>query len=182
MEKNKSVEDYLSGLSDEQLNGDFDEIFRSAPKADQVLCSVSRNSCLQKCASKKWLVITYGLLSLVFASAGSYFSGTITTLERRFKIPSKNLGLISTGNDISSLILSAFISYYGGKKHRPRLIGLGLFLIACHCLINASPHFLFGAGSEAIALTRQNENYQDFHNNSLVVNENEKLLCRPHRE
>lgn len=183
MDKNKKVEEFLSKLSDEQLNGDFDEIFKTAPKSEQVLCcSSNQNSRLQKFATKKWLVFVYGLLSLVFASVGSYFGGTITTLEKRFKIPSKNLGIISTGNDISSLVLSAFISYYGGKQHRPRFIGLGLFLIACHCFLNALPHFVFGGGSEAIELTQEYGNKYEFSNNSLVINENEKLLCRPNRE
>lgn len=178
-----TVDEYVACLSDDKLNGDFDELFRYAPLDSETACGVNgicQNSFLQRFASKKWLVFVYGCLSLTFASAGSYFSATITTLEKRFKISSKNLGIISTGNDISSLILSAFISYYGGKKHRPRFIGLGLFLIAIHCLINASPHLIYGGGQEAIDLTVQS----DYANNSILLmnDDNEKLLCRPNRE
>jgi solute carrier organic anion transporter family, member 5A len=180
--ENKKLDEFLSKLSDEQLNSDFNEIYRVAPKSEQVLCSSNQNSCLQKFATKKWLVVVYGLLTLVFASSGSYFGGTITTLEKRFKIPSKNLGLISTGNDISSLFLTSFIAYYGGKQHRPRFIGLGLFLIACHCFLNALPHFIYGGGSEALALTKEYDQQQDFVNNSIIENDNEKLLCRPNRK
>lgn len=184
-----TVDEYLANLSDEKLNGDFGEIFNSAPIDAITSCGASnaicRNEFFQKFASKKWLVIVYGILSLIFASAGSYFSATITTLEKRFKISSKNLGIISTGNDISALILSAFISYYGGKKHRPRLIGLGLVLIALHCIINASPHLIYGGGQEAYDLTVEGEKMNQNHSNSsnsTMTDDNEKLLCRPNRE
>lgn len=57
----------------------------------------------------------------------AYFNGTITTIEKRFKIPSKNTGLISVGNDISQMMVSAVLSYYAGRGHRPRWIGFGKF-------------------------------------------------------
>lgn len=181
-----TVAEYLASLSDEKLNGDFDEIFRSAPQDSDTSCASNRicqTKFMQKFASKKWLVIVYGILSLIFGSAGSYFSATITTLEKRFKISSKNLGIISTGNDISALILSAFISYYGGKKHRPRLIGFGLILIAMHCIINASPHLIYGGGQEAYDLTVEGEEISHSNNsNTTLIDDNEKLLCRPNRE
>lgn len=39
-------------------------------------------------------------------------------MEKRFKIPSKNMGFIATGNDITSFMLSSFIAYYGGRGRR----------------------------------------------------------------
>jgi Na+/melibiose symporter-like transporter len=118
-------------------------------------------------------------LSFVFASAGSYFSGTITTIEKRFKIPSKNIGIISVGNDISSLFLSIFIAYYGGKSHRPRWIAIGLVLIVLNAIITASPHFIYGSGSEALSLTTE---YGGVKNEGQSTEfreaENRKLLCR----
>lgn len=124
-------------------------------------------------------MLIYGVLSLVFASAGSYFNATITTIEKRYKIPSKNMGIISVGNDVSSLFLSAFIAYYGGKSHRPRWISIGLVAIVLYCLMTASPHFLYGAGSESLSLTveyRGTKNQQETHEAQLV--ENRKMLCR----
>lgn len=121
----------------------------------------------------------YGLLSFVFASAGSYFNGTITTIEKRYKIPSKNIGIISVGNDISSLFLSVFIAYYGGKSHRPRWIAVGLFLIVLNSIITAMPHFIYGSGSEALSLTEEYGGVKD-EGQSLEFQEieNRKLLCR----
>lgn len=48
--------------------------------------------CLQKFANKKAYVFLYGLLGCVCSAAYAYFNGTITTLEKRFKIPSRTTG------------------------------------------------------------------------------------------
>jgi solute carrier organic anion transporter family, member 5A len=122
-------------------------------------------------------VLSYGLISLVFSAAGAYFNGTITTVEKRFKIPSKNMGIISVGNDISALFLSPFIAYYGGKSNRPRWIGVGMIAIVFYCIMTAMPHFIFGPGEQAFALTAeygavrgQSDEKEDI--------ANRKLLCR----
>lgn len=47
---------------------------------------------LQRFANKKAYVFLYGLLGCVCSAAYAYFNGTITTLEKRFKIPSKTTG------------------------------------------------------------------------------------------
>jgi hypothetical protein len=60
-------------------------------------------------------VLVFGVVGLIFASTHSYYNGTITSIEKRFKIPSKNIGIIATGNDITSLLLSTFIAYYVGN-------------------------------------------------------------------
>lgn len=134
---------------------------------------------LLRFANKKVLVVLYGFLSLVFASAGSYFSAIITTIEKRYKLSSKSMGFISVGNHISSLLLSAFIAYYGGKSHRPRLIGLGLFMIVLSCLITASPHFFYGPGEEALSLTVEYGAEMNVRRSSEAKEaENRKLLCR----
>lgn len=130
-------------------------------------------------ANKKVLVLIYGVLSLVFASASSYFNATITTIEKRYKIPSKNMGIISVGNDVSSLFLSVFIAYYGGKSHRPRWISIGLVSIVAYCLMTAAPHFIYGPGEESLSLTaeyRGVKNEKDSLAAQLV--DSQKVLCR----
>lgn len=47
---------------------------------------------LQRFANKKAYVILYGLLGCLFSATYAYFNGTITTLEKRFKIPSRTTG------------------------------------------------------------------------------------------
>lgn len=66
-------------------------------------------------ANKKCFIFVFGVVGLIFASSHAYYNGTITTMEKRFKIPSKNMGFIATGNDITGFLLSTFIAYYGGR-------------------------------------------------------------------
>lgn len=76
-------------------------------------------------ANKKVYVFLYGLIGCLYSACYAYFNGTITTLEKRYKIPSRNTGIISVGNDISQLLVSAVLSYYAGKGHRPRWMAFG---------------------------------------------------------
>lgn len=84
-------------------------------------CKKSRNSQSMnenRFANKKAFIFVFGIIGLLFASSHAYYNGTITTVEKRFKISSKNMGFIATGNDISSFIVTIFIAYYGGKGER----------------------------------------------------------------
>lgn len=97
----------------------------------------------------------YGTIGLLFSAMFAYFNGTISTLEKLFKIPSRNAGIIMVGNDIGSLLLSSFLGYYCANGHRPRWIAFGVLTFAVFCLMNASPHFLFGVGTNVMQLTSE---------------------------
>lgn len=43
-------------------------------------------------ASARWFVFVYGMLGAIRASHGSYSSVTLSTLEKRFKLPSQTTG------------------------------------------------------------------------------------------
>lgn len=64
-----------------------------------------KGCCLQKFANKKAYVILYGLLGCIFSASFAYFNGTITTLEKRFKIPSRTTGKIYLYSSIIIIIL-----------------------------------------------------------------------------
>ncbi|XP_078039882.1 organic anion transporting polypeptide 33Ea [Augochlora pura] len=105
-------------------------------------------------ATSRTFIVVYGLLGTVQAMAFIYIVVTLTTLEKRFKIPSRTTGLILSGNEISE-ILSLILTYYGGSGHRPRWMAIGVGLSAFSCLVLALPHFLFGPGRDAMALTKE---------------------------
>ncbi|KAG5674919.1 hypothetical protein PVAND_004864 [Polypedilum vanderplanki] len=179
--KHISLEEYVSQLSDEALNGDFEEIYKCAPLSKEVICGLGsiRGRFLQKFANKKAFVLVFGVTGLIFASTHSYYNGIITTIEKRFKIPSKNIGLIATGNDITSLLLSTFIAYYVGKGQRPRWLALSILIVIVYCFINAAPHFVFGPGEEALSLTSEYGAVMDEeHSRELQENKDKRLLCR----
>lgn len=50
---------------------------------------------MQKFASKKTYVIVYGLTGSFYLALSTYFVGTISTLEKRFQIPSFYIGKMS---------------------------------------------------------------------------------------
>ncbi|XP_029661643.1 solute carrier organic anion transporter family member 74D isoform X1 [Formica exsecta] len=109
---------------------------------------------LRNRATPKHFIAVYGLLGTVQAMAFIYIVVTLTTLEKRFKIPSRTTGLILSGNEISQ-ILSLILTYYGGSSHRPRWIAVGVGLSALSCLVLALPHFIYGPGKDALALTKE---------------------------
>uniref|UniRef100_A0A8C7XKS3 Solute carrier organic anion transporter family member n=1 Tax=Oryzias sinensis TaxID=183150 RepID=A0A8C7XKS3_9TELE len=89
------------------------------------------------------------LVSLAFAYfakafGGAYMKSSITQIERRFDIPSSLTGVIDGGFEMGNLLVIAFVSYFGAKLHRPRLIGIGCLLMATGSFLTALPHFFQG--------------------------------------
>lgn len=109
---------------------------------------------LRNRATPRTFIVVYGLLGTVQSMAFIYIIVTLTTLEKRFKIPSRTTGLILSGNEISQ-ILSLILTYYGGSSHRPRWIAVGVGFSALSCLVLALPHFIYGPGKDALALTKE---------------------------
>ncbi|KAM9854608.1 solute carrier organic anion transporter family member 1C1-like [Aulostomus maculatus] len=76
--------------------------------------------------------------------SGSYMKSTITQLERRFDIPSYLIGIIDGSFEIGNLLVIAFVSYFGARLHRPKIIAVGCVLMSLGTLLIAMPHFIFG--------------------------------------
>lgn len=122
-------------------------------------------------------------------------------MEKRFKISSQNMGFIATGNDITSFLISTLVAYVGGRGeifidnalegfaivlssssiagHRPRWMAFGVITIVIYCLMNVTPHFLYGAGDDALSLTVEHGAVQDDKQTKAVQeSRNRKLLCQ----
>jgi hypothetical protein len=65
----------------------------------------------------------------------------ITTLERRFDLPSSKSGLIASSNDFLAFFLVLVISFYGSERHKPKLIGIGVIVLGLGSFIFSIPHF-----------------------------------------
>uniref|UniRef100_A0A8C9YPE9 Solute carrier organic anion transporter family member n=1 Tax=Sander lucioperca TaxID=283035 RepID=A0A8C9YPE9_SANLU len=78
------------------------------------------------------------------ALSGSYMKSTITQLERRFDIPSYLIGVIDGSFEMGNLLVIAFVSYFGAKLHRPKIIAVGCVLMSIGTFIIALPHFIIG--------------------------------------
>ena len=51
------------------------------------------------------------------------------------------------------IFVSPIFSYYTGKGHRPRWVGLGIYTVVLSTIISALPHFLYGAGEDVLDFT-----------------------------
>lgn len=80
-------------LTSEDFN-EYSDMFRDMPLTEETTCGLwfVRGSFLQKFANKKVYVFLYGLLGCFNSATYAYFNGTITSLEKRFKIPSRTTG------------------------------------------------------------------------------------------
>ncbi|KAK3879849.1 hypothetical protein Pcinc_015613 [Petrolisthes cinctipes] len=109
---------------------------------------------LQWFATKEVYMLVYSLVGVTQGMFFTYSVSVISTIEKRFKLTSKETGLLLTGNDISQVLLAIFLSYYATFGHRPRWLGVGALLTAASCLTAALPHLIYGPGRDALEAVR----------------------------
>ncbi|XP_064548299.1 solute carrier organic anion transporter family member 74D-like [Drosophila montana] len=170
--KQSAIEKKVQELKDPKISA-----LEAEDDSKDITCGfwIFRGPFLQSCATEAMYVTIYGIAGCFMAMCFAYFNGTITTLEKRYKIPTKTLGIISVGNDMSTMFASALTGYYLRKVHRPRWMGFGLFTIVIFCLLNCSLHFIYGAGEEALKLTRNYGDYQNLTGNLNSAHRDHKL-------
>ncbi|XP_052575524.1 solute carrier organic anion transporter family member 1C1 isoform X4 [Peromyscus californicus insignis] len=90
------------------------------------------------------LKVFLGALSFVYfakALAEGYLKSTITQIERRFDISSSLVGIIDGSFEIGNLLVITFVSYFGAKLHRPKIIGAGCLVMGMGTMLIAAPQF-----------------------------------------
>ncbi|XP_077026360.1 solute carrier organic anion transporter family member 1B3-like [Tamandua tetradactyla] len=89
------------------------------------------------------------LVALSFSFIAKTLSGvlmktSITQIERRFDITSSVAGLIDGSFEIGNLLVIVFVSYFGSKLPRPKVIGVGCIIMGTGSILTALPHFFMG--------------------------------------
>ncbi|XP_078667309.1 solute carrier organic anion transporter family member 4C1-like [Branchiostoma floridae x Branchiostoma belcheri] len=101
---------------------------------------------------------------------------SITSIEKRFDLPSFSLGVIKGSYDVAYSVLALFVTYHastGGSK--PKWLSLGVFVLGIGSLTFAIPHFVtgryvFGAGVEDTCAPGGNTTTTDCEENTNLSN------------
>ncbi|XP_058818484.1 solute carrier organic anion transporter family member 5A1 [Topomyia yanbarensis] len=97
---------------------------------------------LQKFARIKVFVLLLSILvTLQQALSSGYINSVITTIEKRFEIPSSLSGLVASSYEIGNVITVIFVSYLGSRRHIPVWIGIGAVIMGIGSLVFMIPHF-----------------------------------------
>ncbi|XP_056140449.1 solute carrier organic anion transporter family member 2B1 [Lampris incognitus] len=123
----------------------------------------SRALCWSPFKSIKFFVFCHGLLQLAQLLVSGYLKSSISTIERRYGFSSQKSGLLAAFNEVGNTVLIMFVSFFGGRVHRPRFIGGGALLASLASLLMALPHFLTGP--------------YEFTNHIIFTSENNSGLC-----
>ncbi|XP_022106263.1 solute carrier organic anion transporter family member 3A1-like isoform X2 [Acanthaster planci] len=99
---------------------------------------------LQVLAHPNAYVLCAGLLFVsTVGASGIYVAGVVSTIEKRFQLRSSESGLLMSMNDISSLCGVLFVTHFGGRSHRPRIVGISGLVVALGSFLAALPQFIF---------------------------------------
>ena len=108
---------------------------------------------LQCCLTSRWILAA---CSLLVAAEGFIVSGlvsvTITSLERRFYLKSFQVGGIITCYEVSAVVLTLIVSYYG-HVHKAKWLGSGAIALGIGCFVFAMPQWLSGKHTPNVART-----------------------------
>ncbi|XP_072402735.1 solute carrier organic anion transporter family member 3A1-like [Diabrotica undecimpunctata] len=118
-----------------------------------------RPSFIQKYAGiKSFVLLLSFLVTLQQALSSGYINSVITTIEKRFEIPSSLSGLVASSYEIGNVITVIFVSYLGSRRHIPVWIGVGAVIMGIGSLIFMVPHFIAEENSGVTIVNTTEEN------------------------
>ncbi|XP_042220869.1 solute carrier organic anion transporter family member 3A1-like isoform X2 [Homarus americanus] len=116
-----------------------------APPVDSNDCGLFtfRPAFLQRLANIKIFVFLLSVLVTVQqALASGYLNSVITTIEKRYEIPSSLTGVISSMYEIGNVITVIFVSYLGSKRRIPVWIGVGCCVMGIGSMLFIMPQLI----------------------------------------
>ena len=130
----------------------FENIHTDSPHSAYTADDEHTERCGLKCYHPNWMqrlahpisyLICLSALVLVHSLlASGYISSILTTIERRYNLNSVELGIIVSSYDVTSMIFGVFVSYWGDKRNRAKVISKGGALVALGSLVFSLPYFI----------------------------------------
>uniref|UniRef100_A0A0E9Y2K7 Solute carrier organic anion transporter family member n=1 Tax=Amblyomma americanum TaxID=6943 RepID=A0A0E9Y2K7_AMBAM len=116
---------------------------------DEYECALGkfRVPLFQRLVTPKCFLLLFCILGILQSAYRTYFIGVQSTVERRFAIPSKAMGLVLTAENISP-VLAVIAGYYSGGENynQPLWLVFGMLTVVLSCGLCVLPHFVFGPG------------------------------------
>ena len=135
-----------SGAGEEPGEESGEEDFASLRECGYLGC---KPACAQPLASIKAFVLLLSVLvTLQQALSSGYLNSVITTIEKRYEIPSSISGIVASMYEVGNVGTIIFVSYLGSRRHIPVFIGTGALLMGFGSLLFSFPHFLSSAYSD----------------------------------
>lgn len=147
-----------SGIIDRDREKQFPEVelLENSKECGILNC---RPRFIQKYAGIKVFVFLLSfLVTLQQALSSGYINSVITTIEKRFEIPSSLSGLIASSYEIGNVITVIFVSYLGSRRHIPVWIAIGAVIMGIGSLIFMLPHFIADSSAASIFGNSTNDN------------------------
>ncbi|CAH1774950.1 unnamed protein product [Owenia fusiformis] len=102
-------------------------------------------SMLQRCNNTKTFLVVMCIFSMIQGFVVNGINNVnVSTLERRYQLPSARVGLISSSYDISAAILVIPITYWGAHTHKPRLLAFAALILGLGSLVMCIPQMASG--------------------------------------
>lgn len=95
------------------------------------------------CCKPKWLqifsrpivfLVVFCFVGMIQGASFTYFVGIITTVEKRYAFKSKVTGIISIADNLSPVLMSLLVGFFGGRGHKTRWIAFGTFIAGLYAL------------------------------------------------
>ncbi|XP_028408691.1 solute carrier organic anion transporter family member 4A1-like [Dendronephthya gigantea] len=104
-----------------------------------------RPGCLNFLANSKCFLVVIMLYTLGAAISMNGLPVLILpSIEKRFSLSSKGLGIIAAANDIAALLFVVFISFYGDYGNKIKWVGGGAVVAGFGVLLFTVPHLMIG--------------------------------------
>ena len=120
----------------EELEEDYSDLQDCGYLACKPACAASLASI------KVFVLLLSVLVTLQQALSSGYLNSVITTIEKRYEIPSSISGIIASMYEVGNVGTIIFVSYLGSRRHIPVWIGTGVLFMGVGSITFVLPHFL----------------------------------------